>query len=270
LEEAKVLLRNHRIVPNKMLGQNFMVDASTYAELASYAALTAKDTVLDAGAGFGFLTRFLANKCKHVLAVEKDPRLAQVLREQVCDLANVEVIEGDVLKARIPLFNKTVSAPPYYLSSQLVLWLIDRGFDAAVLVVQKEFANRLAAPVDSQEYGWLAVVVAQAAEAELLDEVPRWMFHPEPEVDSIILRLKPWATPPFTIKNAKLFKRVTKYLFTERNKKLQNAIAPFMRTELKVDKAKATEMAATLPLAKKRVRELIPRDFGAIADALSK
>lgn len=270
MEEAKVLLRNHRIVPNKLLGQNFMVDTSIYPKLANYVALNAEDTVLDAGAGFGFLTRFLAKKCKQVLAVEKDPRVAEVLRGEIKGLSNVVVVEGDVLKAQIPPFSKVVSAPPYYLSSKLLVWLLDRGFDVAVLIVQKEFANRLMAPAGSEEYGWLAVVAAQAAEAEMLDEVPRWMFHPEPEVDSIILRLKPWTTPPLTVKNPALFKRLTKCLFTERNKKLQNAVAPFIRSELKVDKAKAVEVAAMLPQAEKRVRELTPGDFGAIADALSK
>lgn len=270
LEDAKVLLRKNRIVPNKLLGQNFVVDSSVFPKMANYAALNQQDAVLDAGAGFGFLTRFLANKCKQVLAVEKDPHIAQVLREQVSDLANVAVIEGDVLKAEIPPFNKAVSAPPYYLSSQLVTWLLDRSVECSVLVVQNEFANRLTAPIGSEEYGWLNVVVAQAAEAEVLDEVPRWMFHPEPEVESTILRLKPWAHPPFTVKDRALFKRLTKWLFTERNKKLENAVSPFIRTELKVGKAKAAELASTLSQRGMRVRELAPSDFGAIADALSK
>jgi 16S rRNA (adenine1518-N6/adenine1519-N6)-dimethyltransferase len=270
LEDWKLLLREHRIVPNKLLGQNFVVDSSVFPKMGNYAFLNQRDIVLDAGAGFGFLTRFLANRCKQVLAVEKDPRVAQVLRNQVSDLANVTVIEGDVLKAEIPPFNKAVSAPPYYLSSQLVTWLLERKVEYAVLVVQKEFASRLTTPAGSEEYGWLNVMVAQAAETEVLDEVPRWMFHPEPEVDSIILRLRPWATPPFTVKDRALFKRLAKWLFTERNKKLENAVSPFIRTELKMDKAEAAELASALPQRGKRVRELAPKDFGAIADALSK
>jgi 16S rRNA (adenine1518-N6/adenine1519-N6)-dimethyltransferase len=247
-----------------------MVDASVYPKLSSYAMLNSEDVVLDAGAGFGFLTSFLSNKSKAVVAVEKDPQVAQVLREQVADLANVTVIEGDVLKVDVPAFNKAVSIPPYYLSSQLVMWLLDRGFNCAVLIVQKEFADRLVAPVGSEEYGWLTVVTYQGAEAELLDVVPRWMFHPQPEVDSVILRLKPWAKSPFAVKDRAFFRRLTKWLFTQRNKKLGNAVEPFIRSELKVDKAQAAEMAATLPMHDRRVRELAPKDFGAIANALSK
>ena len=101
LEETKQLLRTYRITPNKLLGQNFMVEPSLYPKLCTYAALGGSDVVLDAGAGFGFLTRFLADKCKAVIAVEKDPQVAEVLREQVKGFGNVTVVEGDVLKADV-------------------------------------------------------------------------------------------------------------------------------------------------------------------------
>jgi 16S rRNA (adenine1518-N6/adenine1519-N6)-dimethyltransferase len=269
LQETKSLLREYQIVPNKLLGQNFMVDPSVFPKLSKHATLSVDDVVLDAGAGFGFLTSFLATKCKSVIAVEKDPRVAQVLRERVKEAPNVSVIEGDVLKVDVPFFNKAVSIPPYYLSSHLVTWLLERDLDCAVLIVQKEFADRLIAPVGSEEYGWLRVVTYQRAEAELLDDIPKWMFHPQPEVDSILIKLTSWATPPFPVKNAMFFRRLVKWLFTQRNKKLNNAMAPFIRTELKVDKAKAQEIALALPVRDKRVRELAPNDFGAIADALS-
>jgi 16S rRNA (adenine1518-N6/adenine1519-N6)-dimethyltransferase len=270
LEEAKSLLRDHQITPNKLLGQNFMVDPSVYPKLNKYAALGSEDVVLDAGAGFGFLTVFLAQTCQTVIAVEKDPRVAEVLRERTQKLPNVSVIEGDVLKTPMPAFNKAVSIPPYYLSSQLVTWLLGNRLDCDVLIVQKEFADRLVAPVGSEDYGWLAVVTCQSAQAELLDDVPRWMFYPPPEVDSVILRLTPWITPPFTVKDPELFTRLTKWLFTQRNKKLDNALPSFIRSELGLDKANAAKMASSLPLRDRRVRELSPKDFGALSDALTK
>jgi 16S rRNA (adenine1518-N6/adenine1519-N6)-dimethyltransferase len=269
LEETKFLLRTHRITPNKLLGQNFMVDASIYPKLAAYANLNSGDVVLDAGAGFGFLTRFLANKCKAVIAVEKDPQIAAVLREQVQGLPNVQVIQGDVLKAEVPPFNKAVAIPPYYLSSQLVTWLLDRGFECAVMILQQEFIHRLVAAAGSENCGWLTVVVSQKAHVDILDEVPNWMFYPPPEVDSIVLRLTPWATPPFTVKDEAFFRRLTRWLFTQRNKKLSNAAAPFLRTERKLERAEAEKLAAGLPFGDRRVRELAPADFGAVADALA-
>ena len=143
LEETKQLLRTHRITPNKLLGQNFMVEPSLYEKLCTYAGLSKSDVVLDAGAGFGFLTVFLAGKCRAVVAVEKDPHVAAVLREQVNSLGNVTVVEGDVLKAKLPTFNKVIAIPPYYLSSHLVCGFLIRQIDCAVMILQREFANRL-------------------------------------------------------------------------------------------------------------------------------
>ena len=105
LEETKYLLRTHRISPNKLLGQNFMVESSLYDKLCAYAELDRSDVVLDAGAGFGFLSRFLAGKCKTVIAVEKDPQITKVLREQLKGVSNVTVIEGD---SKYRLFTRTL------------------------------------------------------------------------------------------------------------------------------------------------------------------
>jgi len=268
LEETKRLLRTYRIAPNKFLGQNFMVEPTLYPKLCTYAALGNGDVALDVGAGFGFLTRFLSDKCKAVVAVEKDPQIANALRVQVKDLGNVTVIEGDVLKAALPPFNKVIAIPPYYLSSVLLLWLFERKVDCAVLIVQKEFADRLVAPVGSEEYGWLTVVTCQQAEAELLDSVPKELFYPQPEVNSVIVSLKTWSTKPFNVKDEVVFTRLVKWLFTQRNKKLSKALAPFNKSNFKMTKDEAEKLALSLPFHERRVRELSPKDFGEIADAL--
>ena len=268
ISETKRLLRTFRIVPNRLLGQNFMVDTSLFPRLSDYASLGKDDVVLEAGAGFGFLTRFLSNKCKGVLAVEKDPRVAVVLREQLKGLANVTVIEGDVLKVAVPSFNKVVSIPPYQISSRLLLWLFDRGFDCAVLVFQKEFARRLVAAVGSDDYGWLTVATCHSAEVKLLNAVPKSMFYPAPEVDSVIVRLEPWTAASFEVKDEAFFRRMVRWLFTQRNKKLSNALVPFIKSTLKVAKEDAEKMACAFSFREKRVRELPPEAFGELANAL--
>jgi 16S rRNA A1518/A1519 N6-dimethyltransferase RsmA/KsgA/DIM1 with predicted DNA glycosylase/AP lyase activity len=134
LEETKQLLRTYRITTNKLLGQNFMVEPSLYDKLCVYALLDSSDVVLDAGAGFGFLTLFLADKCRAVIAVEKDPRVARVLREQLKGVVNVTLIEGDVLKGALPEFNKVIAIPPYSISSHLITWLIERRTNCAVMI----------------------------------------------------------------------------------------------------------------------------------------
>ncbi len=236
--------------------------------MAEYADVGGDDVVLDVGAGFGFLARFLSDKCKAVIAVEKDPRVAEVLRREIHALPNISVVEGDVLKTPLPPFNKVIALPPYYLSTQLVTWLLTRNMACAVMVVQREFAERLTAQVGSEEYGWLTVVANQQVKAELLDLVPKECFYPPPEVDSVILRLKPWSAKPFEVENAAVFVQITKWLFTQRNKKLAKAVAPFLRRQCKMGKKESESLASTLPHLDKRPRELEPKAFGEIADAL--
>jgi 16S rRNA (adenine1518-N6/adenine1519-N6)-dimethyltransferase len=268
LEALQKLLLNHKISPNKILGQNFMIEPAFYPKLAQYATLSQSDMVLDVGAGFGFLTRFLSDKCRAVVAVEKDTEVAAVLREQLKILSNVTVIEGNVLKVKLPPFNKVIAIPPYYLSSQLVMLLLEWCVDCAVMILQREFCDRLVAKVSSEEYGWLTVVTQHQAEAKLLDPVPKDAFYPPPEVDSVILSLKPWAIKPFEVKNEATFIQLTKWLFTQRNKKLAKAIVPYIRIHFKLNKQDADALVATLPFHDKRARELTPQDFGAIANAL--
>jgi 16S rRNA (adenine1518-N6/adenine1519-N6)-dimethyltransferase len=268
LEETKQLLRTYRISPNKLLGQNFMVELSIYDKLCTYAAVNQSDVVLDAGAGFGFLTRFLANKCKSVIAVEKDRQVAEVLCEQMKGIANVTIVEGDVLRTVLPDFNKVIAIPPYYLSSQLTTWLLDHKIDCIVMILQKEFSMRLVAPVGSEDYGWLTVITNQKSEVQLLDLIPREMFYPQPDVDSIILCLKPWVKKPFEVKDGVFFKQMVKWLFTQRNKKLGKALIPFLKNTLKLSKKDAEKLSLTLPFHDKRARELSPKNFGELANAI--
>jgi 16S rRNA (adenine1518-N6/adenine1519-N6)-dimethyltransferase len=232
------------------------------------ATLEQDDTVLDVGAGLGFLTRFMSDRCRNVLAVEADRELVSVLREQLVDVPNATVVEGDVLKVEVPPFNKVVSIPPYQISSPLLLWLFHRGFDSAVLIFEKEFAGRLVASVGSEDYGWLTVLTYYYADVELMDDVPKWMFYPQPKIDSVIVRLEPKKQRPFRLRNEKLFKHLVQSSFTERNRKVRNAVLSFMRSFCSMPKEKAIEIAEVLPFREKRVRELAPEDFGALADVL--
>ncbi len=269
LEQVKLLLRKYQIAPNKFLGQNFMIESATFQHMSDYASLNQNDRVLDAGAGLGFLTRFLAKSCRTVLAVEFDSKLIEALREQFQGVSNVIIIKGDVLRAPVPQFNKVISIPPYRISSRLLLWLLSKDFECAVLIFQKEFANRLVAPIGSEDYGWLAVLTYYHVEVDLLDAIPKSFFIPPPEVDSIIVRLKPRSMPPFRLKNEARFRQITQSLFTQRNRKVRNAILPFMKGILAMKEEDASKLTDTLPFPDKRVRELAPEDFGSLANALS-
>jgi len=267
LKETKRLFRLHKFFPKKRLGQSFLIDNDLLRRLVSYVSLSNADVVLEAGAGLGFLTRLLAQKCRKVVAVEIDSKLIKILKEVLHDLRNIDLIEGDVLRVSIPSFNKVVSTPPYYISSPLLFWLLEKDFEYAVLAFQKEFAERLNAPVGSKEYGRLTVSTYYRGEVELLDYVPKELFYPPPEIDSIIVRLKP-RKPPFSVINEQLFFELVQTLFTQRNRKVRKSVIPFLQKQ-GFRREEALKIADSLLFHDKRVRELAPEDFGAIANEIA-
>ncbi|MGD8505060.1 MAG: 16S rRNA (adenine(1518)-N(6)/adenine(1519)-N(6))-dimethyltransferase RsmA [Candidatus Bathyarchaeota archaeon] len=268
LKKTRRLLNAHKISPRKRLGQSFMTDEGLLRLMVSHATVKKNDVVLEIGAGLGFLTKLLSEKCKQVIAVEVDPRLMEALRTELKDLENVNLVKGDVLKVPIPSFDKVVSNPPFYIASPILFWLLEKKFDCAILTFQKEFAERLVAPVGSREYGRLTVTTYYRADIELLDYVPNIMFYPQPDVDSYIVRLEP-KPPPFIVQDKQAFFELVQTMFTQRNKKARNAITPFL-LKYGAAKGKVTEVADSLPYSSKRVRELAPEDFGALVNEILK
>ncbi len=264
LQETKRLLRLYRIFPKKRLGQSFVVNSALLQQMISYADISEEDMVLEVGAGLGFLTRLLSKTCKRVIAVEIDPKLVRILQRQLHDLPNVDLIKGDILSSTVPKFDKVVSTPPYSISSPLLFWLLEKTFDCAVLAFQEAFACRLAASAGSKDYGRLTVTTYYRAKVDLLDHVPRDMFHPPPDVDSMIVRLKP-RKPPFPVQDEKSFFKVVQTVFTQKNRKVRNAVVPLLRG-LGVKKTDVTRLADSLPFCNDRVRELAPEDFGALTN----
>lgn len=244
-----------------------MTDRGVLQRIISYASVNKKDVVLEIGAGFGFLTRLLAPRCKKVIAVEIDSRLVEILRNELRNLQNVELVEGDVLSVPIPAFNKVVSTPPYSISSPLLFWLLEKSFEIAVMTFQKELAGRLTALVGTKDYGRLTVNTYYRAEVELLDYVPRTVFYPPPEVDSAIVRLKPKSPPPFKVKNEQTFSELVQMLFTQRNRKVRNALLLFFQKRgIRVEDTLG--LADSVLFHEKRVRDLAPEDFGALTNEI--
>lgn len=261
---AKHLTRTYGVFPKKRLSQNFIVDEHFLGLMCSYGAVDRSDVVLEVGAGFGFLTRFLAQRAGRVAAVEADARLIKALQSELADFDNIELIEGDIFKVITPSFNKIISNPPFSISSPLLFWLLRKNFDCAVLTFQKEFAKRLDAPIGTKDYSRLTVCTDYHAEVELLNSVPKEAFYPSPEVDIAIVRLKPKDPLPFKVKDEKVFDEIVRTLFTQRNRKVRNAVLPLLHRYGLND-----AIADLLPFHNKRVRTLAPEDFGVLANELS-
>jgi len=267
-QKTKSLLREYRILPKKSLGQNFTIEPWIFERMINYGSLNSNDIVLDIGAGLGFLTRLMAKDCKTVIAVEAQAELIEALRTNLANVPNVNIICGNILRLNVPAFNKVVSIPPYGLSSKLLLWLLERDFDSAVLVLQKEFVDRLTAKVGSKDYGWLSVLTYYHAKIEPMDVVPSSSFYPKPKIDSNIIRLIPKKPLPFKLRDEILFNQLTRFLFTQRNKRVRNAALSFFRNSRDMEKDDAAKAADELPMSAKRVRELAPEDFGVLANVI--
>lgn len=247
-----------------------MIDFSIFHKLSEYASLTNNDVVLDGGAGLGFLTKFLAKRCKKVVAVEKDNNLVGILKDQLKIFNNVSLIKGDILRVVLPKFNKIITIPPYYLSSRLIQWLFKQKFECAVLILQQAFAERLSASPNSEGYSWLTVVTQYNAKVDQLDHIVPEKFFPKPDVESKIVRITPWPTPPFMVNQPKLFSRFVKQLFSNRNKNLVNPLHSFLKSNYKFSKLETEEFLSDFSFRKKRVRQLTMQEFGELSNALPK
>jgi 16S rRNA (adenine1518-N6/adenine1519-N6)-dimethyltransferase len=266
--KTKIILRAHRIIPNKRLGQSFLIDDGILRKMVSYSSISREDTVLEVGAGVGFLTEFLAGVAGRVVAVELDLRLIDVLKDRLRSCRNVRLMQGDILKLTVPRFNKVVSTPPYSISSPLLFWLFEKKFKLAVLTFQEEFASHLAAAVGSPDYGRLTVTAYYRAEVELLDQVQKELFLPSPNVDSRIVRLKP-RKPAFSVDDEPFFFETVNAIFTQRNKKLRNAIIPLF-SKFRITKSEALKLADSLPFHNRRPRELSPEEISLVAQEAAK
>jgi len=267
LEEVKKILSVNKIYPRKRFGQNFLVEDEIIEKMMYYASISKNDSVLEIGAGLGFLTERLAKVAGQVMAVEIDPRLVKILLRRLYDCKNVVILRGDILKMQgLPQFNKVVSVPPYSISSPLLFWLLKRRFNCAVLTFQEEFGRRLVASPGTRDYGRLTVAAYYYAEVDLLDSIPKECFWPIPEVNSVIARLKP-RKPPFYVKSEDDFFRFIRAVFTQKNKKVRSAVKVFLN-EFKISKWRAAQISDSIAFHDRRVREMSPEELGLVFNDL--
>lgn len=213
--------------PKKSLGQHWLHDANTLDEICDYAEIKPEDTVLEIGPGLGTLTERIAALAERVVAVEFDDDLAKDLLNKI-SANNVEVINQDILSfdyEQMPSGYKVVANIPYYLTSRLLRELLEANNKPSqiVLLIQKEVAERVAAKPGKLSI--LGVSAQYYAEVSLGMVVQPHLFTPPPKVDSQVLILKPHSEPLFTDVDDKLFFRMVKAGFSEKRKKLSNALS---------------------------------------------
>ncbi len=242
------------------LGQNFLINKYTAKKEIEYAEINKNDIVLEVGPGKGFLTNLLAEKAKKVICVEIDKKLVKHLENIIPD--NVEIINNDILKVdlkKLPRFNKIVSNIPYQISSPLIFKILEYNFDLAVLILQKEFAQRLVAEPGDKNYSRLSVSVFYDAYCELLDIVSKKHFRPIPKVDSAIVKILPRKYKPFELIDKTFFLKLNRELFNYRRKKIKTILKNIYNLENK-----------NLPFLEYRVEKLSPKQIGILSNKLIK
>jgi 16S rRNA (adenine1518-N6/adenine1519-N6)-dimethyltransferase len=272
---ARQLLARHGLSPKKSLGQNFLVDPRVQERIVLAAQLGPDDIVVEIGAGLGALTARLGDQAGKVIAVDRDAQLVQVLRAELGDRPNIEIVLGDALEFDLARKAREVGQPlvvvgnlPYVITSPLLFATIEAAaggqvVDRAILMVQKEFAQRMLAPPGSRVYGRLSVMVQQACEAEILFHVGAGAFLPAPAVTSTVLRLRPRQQPLAQVHDVSMFARLVREAFGARRKMLRRALEPAFGS-----RASAALTAAGIE-GTRRAEELSVADFARLANALS-
>lgn len=250
MRSPKTLLAAHNLRPNKRLGQNFLTDPTTAAMIVSRSRILPEDVVLEIGAGLGALTIPLARIAEKLYAVEKDRNILDILRTELLanNLAKVVLMEKNILNVDIQALAETIGHKlvvmgnlPYNIASQVLVQLITsrKAVSRAVLMFQKELAQRIRALPSCKEYGRLTVMLRYCSDIKKLADVKAALFFPKPQVDSEVLEIEFKTAPEHSaIDEAFLFK-VIKAGFGNRRKTLKNALAA---SELQIDAKTAAQL----------------------------
>jgi 16S rRNA (adenine1518-N6/adenine1519-N6)-dimethyltransferase len=271
---TREILQRHGLRAKKSWGQNFLVDERVQERIVAAASVGRDDVVVEIGAGLGALTKRLVAHAGQVVAIEHDAELATLLAQELGPCPGLHVERADALgfdfagaaraagRALVVVGNL-----PYQITSPLLFAIMDAAASGhvigrAIVMVQKEVAQRMLAEPGSKVYGRLSVMVQQQAEGEILFHVGPGAFHPRPAVTSTVLRLRPRQTPLAPVRDTAQFAQVVKQAFATRRKMLRRALEPLAGAE-----AAARALAAAGILGTRRAEELSVAEFARLTDA---
>jgi 16S rRNA (adenine1518-N6/adenine1519-N6)-dimethyltransferase len=237
-KKVKEILRQQKLAPKKRYGQNFLVNRNITANIVKLAGIDPQDTVIELGVGLGALTIPLAAQCKQVIGLEIDAGIIRFHQEEGGLPANVTLKHQDILNADFPELSKQIGARlkiianlPYSISNPLLFKLIDHQdiMEWAVLMLQKEVAQRMTAGIGTKDYGILTVRMAACASVEKMLELGPQHFHPRPKVDSQVVKItfhpKPERVRALPAHDPQLLEKIVRSSFQQRRKTLINALS---------------------------------------------
>jgi 16S rRNA (adenine1518-N6/adenine1519-N6)-dimethyltransferase len=212
--------------PDRELGQNFLIDSNILGVIDRAAELSPQDVVLEIGGGLGVLSEHLARRARHVHVIELDTRLREALLDATDPHANVTVHWGDAMKLDLALLrpepDKVVANLPYGIAAGVLLRTIEElsGVRLWAAMAQREVGRRLAAAPGGGEYGVSSVIAQLACEVKVVRAIPRTVFYPEPNVDSVLLGMRRLRAAP-----APALRALVAGAFAHRRKTLAGSLA---------------------------------------------
>jgi len=231
------ILRKHNIRPVKGLGQSFLIDNNINTKIVESSNIGNDDVVLEIGAGLGVLTAMLASCARKVIALEVDPKLLAVLREELEERANVEIVKQDVMtydisraldgtRQAMDVVGKfiVVGNIPYNIASQIFFRLIRfrESISSMILMFQREVAERIIASPGTKEYGLLSVLASAYTVPSKVLSVSPSCFYPRPKVDSTVVKMTIRDEPIGNVCNDVFFFALVKTALSKRRKTLLN------------------------------------------------
>lgn len=230
------ILDKYKFTFQKRYGQNFLIDAHILDKIVSESGVTKEDCVLEIGPGIGTMTQYLAERARHVVAVEIDKSLIPILSDTLSMYDNVTVINEDILKVNIkdivdeyndgkPI--RVVANLPYYITTPIIMGLFEAGVPifSITVMVQKEVAYRMKALPGSKDYGALSLAVQYYADPEIVADVSPGCFIPKPNVGSAVIRLNRFEDNPVKVNNPEFMFKVIRAAFNQRRKTLANGLS---------------------------------------------
>jgi len=239
--QIQQLLATRGLLPNRRLGQNFLIDLNLMNVLLNAADIQKSDTVLEVGPGTGSLTVELAGRAGRVIAVEFDSGLAQIAAEQLASVENLRLINEDILKDKNNLNPKVinhlresaktlggrlmlVSNLPYKVASPVMMNLTIKtpSVDAMCVTIQKEVAQRMTASAGDKHYGSLSIFLAATGSVETLRNLKPSVFWPQPQINSAMIGYRRDEQKSENIKNMELFHDLVSALMNHRRKMVRS------------------------------------------------
>ncbi|MDJ1092022.1 16S rRNA (adenine(1518)-N(6)/adenine(1519)-N(6))-dimethyltransferase RsmA [Macrococcus caseolyticus] len=231
---TKQLLDQYGFKFKKSLGQNFLVDTNVIRNIIEAAGIDKTSGVIEIGPGMGSLTEQLAKHAKQVLAFEIDQRLIPILGETLSPYDNVTVINEDILKVDVASAIETylhhcdeifvVANLPYYITTPILMGLLEKNLNinSYVVMMQKEVGERLSAVPSTKAYGSLSIAVQYYTDVKRIMVVPKGVFMPPPNVDSLVVKLTTLERPRVDVEDENLFFKLTRGAFVQRRKTILN------------------------------------------------